>query len=56
MCAGYVDTKVAHEAGFSNQMLRYYVKVGRLERAGVLFGLARQSIEQGEGLSSPLEC
>ncbi len=31
--AGYVDTTVAQEAGFSNQMLRYYVTVGRLERA-----------------------
>jgi predicted transcriptional regulator of viral defense system len=30
--AAYVDTKVAHAAGFSNQLLRYYVSVGRLVR------------------------
>lgn len=31
--AGYVDAAAAHDAGFSNQLLRYYVNAGRLERA-----------------------
>jgi predicted transcriptional regulator of viral defense system len=31
--AGYVATCTAHDAGFSNQLLRYYVNAGRLERA-----------------------
>ncbi|MCR9165651.1 MAG: type IV toxin-antitoxin system AbiEi family antitoxin domain-containing protein [Nannocystaceae bacterium] len=49
--AGYVDTSVAHDAGFSNQLLAYYVKVGRLARvARGIYRLAHFPASEHEDL------
>jgi predicted transcriptional regulator of viral defense system len=50
-CAGHFDVADAHSAGFSNQLLRYYVGNGRLERpARGIYRLARFPASEHEDL------
>lgn len=51
-CAGHVTVTEAHAAGFSNQLLRYYVQEGQLERPlRGIYRLARYPPSEHEDLA-----